>query len=165
MFKVKANNGTTLEVENTLSKVFINKEEILSDVSALGNNKFNVIYKNKSYNVYANEINHELKTCTLTINGKKINLELKDEYDELLEKMGLTAGAGKKLNELRAPMPGLVLRALVNVGDTVQKGDGLLMLEAMKMENILKSVGDGVVKKIHVKEKDKVEKGQLLISF
>ncbi len=165
MLKVKANNGTTLEVKNTLNKVFINNEEVVADILKLEENKFHVLYKNKSYSISTNNIDFENKTCTLTINGKKVVLEVKGEYDELLEKMGMGVGAGKKLNELKAPMPGLVLRALVKEGDIVQKGDGLLILEAMKMENILKSTGDGTVKKIHVSEKDKVEKGQLLISF
>ena len=165
MLKVKANNGTSLELENTLNKVFINNEEIVADIINTGENIFHILYKNKSYTVNALDINHETKTCMLRVNGRKISFELKDEYDELLEKMGMAAGAKKKLNELKAPMPGLVIRALVKEGDTVKKGDGLLLLEAMKMENILKSIGDGVVKKIHVSEKDKVDKGQLLISF
>ncbi len=165
MFKVKANNGTTLEVKNTLNKVFINNEEIVTDILNTGDNQFHIIYKNQSFSLSANEIDHENKTCTITINGKKIHFELKDDYAELLEKMGMASGTSKKVNEFKAPMPGLVLRLLVKEGDMVKKGDGLLILEAMKMENILKSVGEGVVKKIHVAEKGKVEKGQLLLSF
>ncbi len=165
MIKVKANNGTTLEVKNTPDKVFINNEEVVADISILDNNTFHVLYKDKSYNISTSEINHETKTCTLSVNGKKIIFEVKDIYDELLEKMGMTAKTNNKFNELKAPMPGLVLRALVKEGDTVKKGDGLMILEAMKMENILKSTGDGIVKKLHVNIKDKVEKGQILISF
>ncbi len=165
MLKVKANNGTTLEVKNTLNKVFVNNVEVVADISKLDHNRFHVLYKNKSYNLSANEIDLENRTCTITINGKKTSLEIKDKYDELLEKMGMASGSTKKLNELKAPMPGLVLRALVKAGDIVRKGDGLIILEAMKMENILKSPGDGTVTKLHFSEKDKVEKGQLLISF
>ena len=62
-------------------------------------------------------------------------------------------------------MPGLVLDILVKVGDEVKKGDPLMILEAMKMENILKSASDGVIKKINVEKKQAVEKGQVLINF
>ena len=71
----------------------------------------------------------------------------------------------KKLNEIKAPMPGLILDIKVEVGQEVKKGDPILILEAMKMENILKSPGDGIVKAIKVKVKDNVEKGQLLLEF
>ncbi len=165
MFKIKANNGTSWEVKNTLNKVFINNLETEADIIMTGINTYHIVYNDRSYNVNVLDLNPENKTCILLVNGKKISLEIKDKYDELLEKMGMTANAGKALNELKAPMPGLVLKVLVTAGDKVEKGDSLLLLEAMKMENILKSTGDGIVKKIHITEKDKVEKGQLLISF
>jgi biotin carboxyl carrier protein len=62
-------------------------------------------------------------------------------------------------------MPGLVLRIPINEGDSVSKGEGLLVLEAMKMENSIKAPGDVVVSKIHVKPGQAVEKNQLLVSF
>jgi biotin carboxyl carrier protein len=71
----------------------------------------------------------------------------------------------KKVNEVKAPMPGLVLEIRVNVGDAVKKGDAILVLEAMKMENILKSPTDGTVSKINVKKGIAVEKNQVLINF
>jgi biotin carboxyl carrier protein len=62
-------------------------------------------------------------------------------------------------------MPGLVVKLLVQVGDMVNKGDGLLVLEAMKMENLIKASGNGTVKAIKVSAGTKVEKGELLIQF
>ena len=62
-------------------------------------------------------------------------------------------------------MPGMVLNILVNEGDTIKKGDPLIVLEAMKMENILKSPTDGVIKKIPINKGVAVEKNQLLIQF
>jgi biotin carboxyl carrier protein len=69
------------------------------------------------------------------------------------------------VKEIKAPMPGLVLKLLVKEGDTVKKNDPVLILEAMKMENVIKSPGDATVSKIHAQEKTAVEKGQLLVSF
>ena len=62
-------------------------------------------------------------------------------------------------------MPGLIIDLKIKAGDTVQQGDPLLILEAMKMENILKSPGEGVIKNLKVKKGDHVEKGQVLIEF
>jgi len=62
-------------------------------------------------------------------------------------------------------MPGLVLNILVEEGQDIKKGDALIVLEAMKMENILKSPADGKVKKVSVKKGVAVEKGQILIEF
>jgi len=165
MVKVKANNGTPYEVKNTGDQVFINNIAFKGDIIKLGENRFHVLYENKSYNISVESIDKVSKTCILNINEKKITFTLQDELDELLVKMGMASGTNHLLNELKAPMPGLVLKVMVNEGDEVKKGDGLLILEAMKMENILKSPGAGVVKKLHVHEKDKIEKGQLLISF
>ena len=62
-------------------------------------------------------------------------------------------------------MPGLVIEARVKVGDVVKKGGAVIVLEAMKMENILKSPSDGVVKKITVEKGAVVEKNQVLVIF
>ena len=70
-----------------------------------------------------------------------------------------------KIQQVKAPMPGLVLNILVNEGDEIKKGDSLLVLEAMKMENMIKSPTDGIIKKIEIKQGDKVEKNELLVSF
>lgn len=122
-----------------------------------------VIYNNQSFTVVLLNADRETKTYTLLINGNKYDVVLKDKIDELLAGMGLTAGAAGKLNNVKAPMPGLVLNILVNEGDSFKTGDGLLVLEAMKMENIIKATGEGTVKKVNVNKGQAVEKGQVLI--
>jgi biotin carboxyl carrier protein len=102
---------------------------------------------------------------TNRINSTEYIVQVKDEYDALLHRLGLDKMLTTELRDVKAPMPGLVLKLLVIAGDTVVKGDSLIILEAMKMENILKASSDGVGKNIPVKEGDKVEKNQLLISF
>lgn len=66
---------------------------------------------------------------------------------------------------LRAPMPGKIVRVNVSEGDNVSKGDPLVVLESMKMENTLSSSLDGVVKAVHVSADDSVQQGQTLVEF
>jgi biotin carboxyl carrier protein len=73
--------------------------------------------------------------------------------------------AVKKVSEIKSPMPGLVLDILVKPGDVIKKGDQVLILEAMKMENILKSQTDATVKSVEIETGIAVEKGQVLIKF
>ena len=68
-------------------------------------------------------------------------------------------------SDLRAPMPGLVVKVLVEDGQEVQAGDGLVIVEAMKMENELRAEGDGVVASVRVQPGDTVDRDELLIEF
>ena len=120
---------------------------------------------NKSYNVDVVKLNVEEKSLVVKINSVKFTLQLKDKYDELLHSLGLDNLAVKKVNDVKAPMPGMVLNILVKEGDEVKKGDALIILEAMKMENILKSPSDGHIKKIAINKGVAVEKNQILIQF
>ena len=101
----------------------------------------------------------------LKINNKFIQVKATDHIDQMLEKLGMSSSTTVSLKEIKAPMPGSILNVVVNVGDSVAAGDQLLVLEAMKMEKVIKSPGEGVVSKIHISEKDSVEKNQVLISF
>ena len=105
------------------------------------------------------------KTFTLKINGQLLKLNAKDHYDLLLEQMGMSAANTAKALKLNAPMPGKVLDVMVQPGQTVAKGEGLLILEAMKMENMLKADQDGTVKSVNVSVGDAVEKNNILIDF
>lgn len=97
--------------------------------------------------------------------GRTYTVELQDERDRLMATLGLGAGAGAVAPELRAPMPGLVLNVLVAPGQEVAKGDPVIVLEAMKMENVIKAPGDARVKELNVGNGTAVEKGHLLLTF
>lgn len=103
------------------------------------------------------------KTVIINIGGKEIEATIKDEFDQLVDRLGFTSESVLVIKDINAPMPGLVLDILINVGDTVEVGSQLIILEAMKMENVLKSQGEGVIKEIKVNKGEAVEKGQLLI--
>ena len=84
-----------------------------------------------------------------------------DERKKMLVGVGLGGASGKQ--EIRAQMPGKIVKLLVNVGDEVSLDQGLLIIEAMKMENELKSPIDGVVSQVEVQEADTVENDALLV--
>jgi len=79
--------------------------------------------------------------------------------------MGFEIGSAKKVNDIKAPMPGLILEINVKVGQEIVENDPILILEAMKMENVITAPRDGVIKSISVTKGDAVEKNQLLIEF
>ena len=90
---------------------------------------------------------------------------MKDRFDLLLEKLGMNTTVSSAVVNIKAPMPGLILEINVQAGDFIKKGDPVLVLEAMKMENVLKSSGDGEIKEVLVRPGSSVEKNQVLIIF
>lgn len=124
-----------------------------------------LITPNKVYTITCLNVNHETKTLTLLYNGNKFNASITEPIDEILKSMGLENALTPKISDMKAPMPGLVLQVLVNAGDTVNKGDKILVLEAMKMENAIKSPTDGIVNDVLVSQGMAVDKNQVLITF
>ena len=164
MLQVKTGDASW-QVENKQGNLFLNGQSFDWDLVPLDANRFHIIKNNVSYMAELVEADYQAKTFTLKINGTLHTVSVKDRFDLLLDQMGMSSANEKKLNDIKAPMPGLVLDIKVKIGDEVKKGDQILILEAMKMENILKSPGDGVVKAIKVNVKDNVEKGQVLLEF
>jgi biotin carboxyl carrier protein len=110
-------------------------------------------------------VEHADKRYTVSIDGKIVEVPYRTSLDLMLEKMGLKDLLASGNKDFKAPMPGMVLKVLVNPGDAVQKGTPLLVLEAMKMENNIKSESDGEVESIEVQAGQSVEKNQILIRF
>ena len=166
LFKVTVNGKKEHEVvlENGNSGS-LNHNNFQFDTIEVKSGSFHVLKDNRSYNVEVVKSDPETKSFVLQVNGNIYRLQVKDKYDELLKSLGLDNMNNKKINELKAPMPGLVLDIIVEEGVAVKKGDPLLVLEAMKMENILKSPADLTIKKIAVKKGVAVEKNQVLIFF
>lgn len=169
MYNITINGSKTIKTNLTISENdfsgTLNDLAVKGDFIRISDFEYHLIYNNKSYNLEVIKLNAEEKTMVVKINSVKFDLQLKDKYDELLHNLGLDSLATKKVNDIKAPMPGMVLKILVQEGAEVKKGDALIVLEAMKMENILKSPSDGVIKKIAATQGVAVEKNQLLIQF
>lgn len=103
--------------------------------------------------------------ATVRINGVRKDIRVLDERTQLLEKMGMSVTTSACSGDVTAPMPGKVLEVLVEPGHAVEEGQPLLVLEAMKMENVIKATVAGTVSGVPVHQGDAVEKGALLIGF
>lgn len=158
-------NEKTFTIQSDKSGTSINEQTLDWDIVEVRNNHFHILYNNRSYNAEVLEADYQAKSFLLKINKNQYVVNVKDRFDILLEQLGMTNTTSTKVNDLKAPMPGLIVQIQVQIGDNIKKGDSLLILEAMKMENVLKAVGDGKVKSIKVNPKQNVEKNQVLIEF
>ena len=134
-------------------------------VEWLDRNYFVVSFNGKTFNGEVLDQNLEDHTLKLKLNHRVFEVKRKYALLDLISQMGLDKKKVKKLKELSSPMPGRVLKIMVKPGDQINIGDSLLSLEAMKMENILKSDGEGIVTEIFINEEQVVDKGEVLIEF
>lgn len=137
----------------------------LTDLVSTGPGQFSLVHKGQSHRVLVLKEDRDNDVVRLRVGAHTYTVRLEDEQQHLMHALGLDRAAGPSVREIKAPMPGLVLKWMVKEGDEVRKNDPLLILEAMKMENVIKSPGDGRLKRVHVQERCPVEKGELLLSF
>jgi biotin carboxyl carrier protein len=126
---------------------------------------FTLTYKGKKFRGEVMENRQEEGMLTLKLNHRVFQVHKSGPLDALIASLGMDKPKVRKLKQLKAPMPGRLVSITIQVGQEVQPGDALLTLEAMKMENVLKAEGTGVVKRLAVNPGDVVEKGGLLIEF
>lgn len=172
MLKIQVNTTQTSQDETKTFEATTDKEglklngEAFSwDLLQLQEGSFHIIQDNQSYQVEILKADYQTKTFTFQINGHHYLVKAEDKLDQLLKRLGMDNTNQNKVNDIKAPMPGLILNIHVAVGDEVKKGEILMILEAMKMENTLKSPTDGKIKAIKVNQGENVEKNQILIIF
>jgi biotin carboxyl carrier protein len=163
MAKIEIKN-TEFQVHKEGEALLMNGELAAYDVIKLPDNTYSMVLNGNSYEVQVVRKNTATGELTLQINARTIQTKLHNKLAELLKSMGMESGK-KKMKELKAPMPGLVLSVGVKAGDEVHEGQELLVLEAMKMENAIKSPQDGVIGSVFIQNQDKVGKNQVLITF
>jgi biotin carboxyl carrier protein len=157
MYKIKVNSTDSFELSKdtleTLDSVETSADtyHILQDNTSIKAKVLKADFNNKSYKI--------------KVNNNTYNVDIHDVIDQQIEALGFEIGASKQINDIKAPMPGLILEITVKVGDEVKEDDTLLILEAMKMENVIHSPREGIIKSIHVKERETVDKNVLLIEF
>lgn len=156
MYKFYINDKFELELE---------ADALEQDIVEYEKGRFHIMLNQRSH--HAELIDHDSATKTLTIkvNNNLYTVKAEDRFDRLLKQLGFSNANTQKAAHIKAPMPGLVLKISVEVGQEVSKGDTLLILEAMKMENVVKAPNDGKIKLIKVKAGDALNKGQVMVEF
>lgn len=135
------------------------------DILPEGKNHWHLLHQGKSFHIVAEEVNYADKYFILRVNGIRHEVRLSDPYDVLINKLGLAKKVVHPVNEIKAPMPGLIREVQVVQGQSIQEGDPVLVLEAMKMENVIKSPSAGIISKVLIQSGDAVEKGAVMIVF
>ena len=158
-------NDKELKIETSNNQILVDAIPFEWDLSRIDSRHFHIIHDHRSYEAEIVKVNWEEKKFVVKVNDRKFEIHIKDKFDMLLEKMGMSDLASQHATDIKAPMPGLIVDILVKEGDPVKKGDSIMILEAMKMENVIKAPGDGEVNSILVSKGDSVEKNQVLLGF
>jgi biotin carboxyl carrier protein len=152
VFEQAERNGTTLLDEEG--------KTIPYSFTPLGNNRFSFIHNGTSHLIQIikdNGIHH------VHLDGEYYPVRIEDEKIRELKKLVEHSGDSRGEESIVAPIPGLITRINVHVGDKVKRGDGVIILEAMKMENEIKADCDGVIQEVLIKQGSSVEKNQTLL--
>ena len=152
------------DLEFTDGRVLVDGREVVTSFVPAGVDAYSLLLDGRSARVLidAGGPNGALR---VTLNGSVFDFEVLDERGLLLERFGLKSVASRSTQRVTAPMPGLVRRVLVEQGQQVETGQGLLVLEAMKMENELRAEIDGQVHSIATRDGATVSKNDLLLEI
>lgn len=165
MYNIKINGQEEVTLALAAGQINVAGNELQWDIQPLPNKSFSIIANNKSYVAFLESVDRARKTMDLRIENSIYSIKIQEPIDLLLEQMGLDISKTQKVEPVKAPMPGLVLKVMVTEGQTLKKGDPVLILEAMKMENVFKASSDATVKAIRIAEGQAVEKGEILIEL
>ena len=158
-------SGRELQVEVVESdgglSLIVNGKPRHAEIDRIGSdNLFSLIMGNRSHQLFVEEADNG---HWVSVDGHKFFVELEDEKAHFIRGLIKSDAKPQRLSEIKAPMPGLIVKLFVKENQPVKKGDGLVIIEAMKMENEIRANGDGTVKKILLNEGDSVDKGAVLI--
>lgn len=139
-----------------------------ADAHTLPSEIVSVLIDNKSYDIDIDRVNETDPLdgrVGVRVRGRDIHLEMLDERRKKMRDAQATRFSESGLVRITSPMPGKVLRVTAEVGQAVKEGDGLVVVEAMKMENELKAPRDGIIKEIVAKVGESVDGGTLLLTL
>ncbi len=154
-------NDRSYEIEiDQEGKVLVNGEERDVDFLNLGGDLFSVITEHRSLEAV---INDDEGAVAVMMSGRQFEAQVLDERAMLMMQRRGTQATGS--GEVKAPMPGLIVAVTAERDANVAKGDTVVVLESMKMQNELKAPIDGAVRAIHVEAGQAVDKNELLVEI
>ena len=135
------------------------------DLIKINDQEYHFIYEGESIRIEVEEVDRNNKTLTLLLAGNRHVVKIGEPLDQLIKSLGFNDRKTEKEDAVYAPMPGLIKEVLVSENEEIKEGQALVVLEAMKMENILKAKHDGVITSIEIEEGQTVDKNDLLMKF
>jgi biotin carboxyl carrier protein len=165
MHKITVNNEHDFNINNENHVLTANDAALQQDLQILADGRISMLLNNQSFEAELVKMDKENKTVTVSVNGRHYECRIQEPIDLVLNSLGMNNMNTRKVNDIKAPMPGLILKIMVTPGQEVKKGDPVLILEAMKMENVFKAPADAVIKEIKISERAAVEKGQVLVTL
>jgi biotin carboxyl carrier protein len=154
----------TVEVDLSGPRPRVDGREVNADLATVpGTPLRHLLVDGRSHALVARRT--ERGSWEIALDGVQLTAEVVDERTRAVRALEGRGGASQGPRPVRAPMPGLVTRIEVAAGDTVQPGQGVAIIEAMKMENELRAEACGVVARVLVTAGQAVEKGAVLVEF
>jgi len=147
------------EIEKSIYRVSIDGNEFMVDGKKTGRTNYSLIVENRSFEVEVDPDGDEYRAL---VDGRNYYVNLMDER-RVRTGAGQAGGKAQGRQTVSVPMPGKVIAVIVNEGDKVEKGQGLVIVEAMKMENEVRSPIAGEVKEIKVRQGETIEAGAALL--
>lgn len=158
-------NGERLEVELDADGVRVEGEHVRAHLADVSGTPIHLVTIGNEQHRVAARRGEARGEYVLWIDGYRYTVEALDERMRTIRDLTNASAVVGGPRPVVAPMPGLIVRVTAVVGDSVDAGQGLVVMEAMKMENELRTTTAGVVKTVHVQPGVAVEKGALLIEF
>ena len=156
-YRIKVNDSFEFELNESDLKAI--------DILSTGPGGYHILEDNVPYHAKITESDFGQKSYTIKVNSDVYQVAISNQLDQLIDQMGFATSSSKDIGIIEAPMPGLILDINVRVGQAVNEDDPLVILEAMKMENVITSPRDGIIKKVAVEKGEAVDKNHILIEF
>jgi biotin carboxyl carrier protein len=165
MTQILINKHRKYEFLKKEEDIYLDGEKMNWDILSKSQNKVHLIVNNRSVSAEVIRKSTEDGELIIRIGGNDYDSKIIDQEAAADGMVNTEIRQVRDIIKCKAPMPGQVVIINVKIGDNVKKGEPLLVLKAMKMENIIQSPGAGIISSIKVSEGDTVIKGQVMVRF